>query len=191
MNEKHELRGVLRAARKAHVAGLAAATRALVLMRPPAVLVRAIPEGACVGLYHAVGAEAPARGYAKWFVENGRRVALPWFAGREAAMVFREWRDPWGDDGLEPGAFGVPQPDSSAEVVVPDWLIVPLVGFTATGDRLGQGAGHYDRWLAAHPDARAVGLAWDCQLCESLPMEPHDRPLLAVVTPTRLYGDLS
>jgi 5-formyltetrahydrofolate cyclo-ligase len=34
----------------------------------------------------------------------------------------------------------------------------------------------------------AIGLAWDCQLADDLPREPHDRPLLAVVTPTRLYG---
>mgnify|MGYP006195389569 FL=1 len=54
--------------------------------------------------------------------------------------------------------------------------------------RLGQGAGHYDRWLANNPPHAAIGLAWDCQLEESLPIEPHDVPLHAVVTPTRLYG---
>jgi 5-formyltetrahydrofolate cyclo-ligase len=72
--------------------------------------------------------------------------------------------------------------------VVPDVLFVPLVGFTADGGRLGQGGGHYDRWLEAHPETKAIGLAWDCQLADDLPREPHDRPLLAVVTPTRLYG---
>jgi 5,10-methenyltetrahydrofolate synthetase len=64
---------------------------------------------------------------------------------------------------------------------------VPLVGFTADGQRLGQGGGHYDRWLAAHPDTVAIGLAWDMQLADELPTEPHDRPLAAVVTPTRIY----
>jgi len=141
-----------------------------------------------VGVYHAMGAEASARGFARWFAENGRRVALPWFADRDADMAFREWRDPWDDAGLEPGPFAIPQPESDAGAVVPDWVIVPLLGFTADGDRLGQGAGHYDRWLAAHPQVQAVGLAWDCQLCEALPVEAHDRPLRAVVTPTRLYG---
>ncbi|MDE2403372.1 MAG: 5-formyltetrahydrofolate cyclo-ligase [Sphingomonadales bacterium] len=185
------MRARLREVRKGHVTGLPAATRALVLMRPPAVLARAIPEGATVGLYHAVGAEAPTRGFARWFQENGRKVALPWFATREAGMAFREWRDPWNDDGLVPGPFAMPQPGDDAGALVPDWVIVPLLGFTAAGDRLGQGAGHYDRWLAAHPGARAVGLAWDCQLVETLPVEPHDRPLEAVVTPTRLYGELA
>ena len=67
-------------------------------------------------------------------------------------------------------------------------LLVPLVGFTAKGDRLGQGGGHYDRWLEDREEVTAIGLAWDCQLTENLPVEPHDRRLDAVVTPTRFYG---
>jgi 5-formyltetrahydrofolate cyclo-ligase len=65
-----------------------------------------------------------------------------------------------------------------------------LVGFTQDGARLGQGGGHYDRWLAANRDAVALGLAWDCQLVDDLPVEEHDQPLRAVITPTRLYGGL-
>ena len=55
-------------------------------------------------------------------------------------------------------------------------------------ERLGQGGGHYDRWLAHHPDTIRIGMAWDGQLVDELPVEPHDVPLDAVVTPTRLYG---
>ena len=72
--------------------------------------------------------------------------------------------------------------------VFPDVLFCPLVGFSARGERLGLGAGHYDRWLAQHPPQLAIGLGWDCQLVEDLPVQPHDRQLDAVVTPTRLYG---
>jgi 5-formyltetrahydrofolate cyclo-ligase len=64
---------------------------------------------------------------------------------------------------------------------------VPLLAFTAGCARLGQGGGHYDRWLADNPDVTAVGLGWDGQLVEGLPLEPHDRLLRAVVTPTRLF----
>ena len=39
-------------------------------------------------------------------------------------------------------------------------VVVPCVGFTAAGHRLGYGGGHYDRWLAAHPHVVAVGVAW-------------------------------
>ena len=72
--------------------------------------------------------------------------------------------------------------------MVPDVLFVPLLGFTKNGGRLGQGGGHYDRWLAAHPDTVSIGLAWDAQLVDTMPLQEHDRGLSAVVTPTRFYG---
>ena len=102
-------------------------------------------------------------------------------------MLFREWSDPWDDDLLDEGPYGALQPGGPAPGLVPDALFVPLIGFTADGHRLGQGGGHYDRWLAAHPACLAIGLAWDCQLVDRLPVEPHDRRLNAVVTPSRIY----
>ena len=65
---------------------------------------------------------------------------------------------------------------------------MPLVGFTEQGDRIGQGGGFYDRWLAAHPDTLAIGMAWDVQKVDELPVEDHDMPLTAIITPTRIYG---
>ncbi len=181
------LRARLRKARRDHVAALPSATRALLFMRLPAPIAAIVPEGTLVGLYHATSEEAPTRGYARWLFENGRQIALPWFGARDAAMQFRLWLDPFDDAGLEPGPYGALQPKSDAEVIEPGVVFVPLLGFTARGERLGQGGGHYDRWLAANPAARAIGMAWDCQLRDDLPCEPHDRMLDAVVTPTRFY----
>lgn len=190
MEDKQNLRRELRAMRRDHVAALPRATRALLFLRPPAPVAALVPEGTLVGLYHAAPNEAPTRSYAKWLYENGRRLALPWFADREAPMAFRRWDDPFEDQGLEPGPFGALQPSAEAEEVIPGALFVPLVGFTAQGDRLGQGGGHYDHWLAGHPQVVPIGLAWDCQLVDTLPRESHDRPLRAVVTTTRFYeGD--
>lgn len=188
MTDKATLRATLRAARRAHVAGLDPATRGLILRHPPAPLLALIPEGATIGLYHATAHEAPAEHYARFFHERGHAIALPRFAHRNAAMEFAAWTDPWANDDGEVGPFGLMQPGSEAATLTPDVIFAPLLGFTETGARLGQGGGHYDRWLAAHPAAIAIGLAWDAQRVEDLPHEPHDRPLHAVVTPTRLYG---
>lgn len=185
---KQKLRQQLRAARRAYVSALPDVTRALLFRRPPAPILELVPEGATIGLYRADAYEAPASGYAKFFSEQGHQVALPWFADRAAPMQFRAHTDPFGESDLETGAFDLLQPNADAEQLVPDVLFMPLVGFTAAGDRLGQGGGHYDRWLEAHPGTVRIGLAWDCQLVESLPVEPHDVPLHAVVTPTRFYG---
>ncbi len=188
MTSKPILRKALRAARKAHVEGLPDAIRGLLFHRPPAPLLARIGDEAVIGLYHAGPFEAPAHGYAKFFHDAGHTLALPRFAGRDAPMAFARHTDPYGEADLEVGPFGMLQPAADAQPLVPDVLFVPLVGFTADGLRLGQGGGHYDRWLAEHPPALAVGLAWDVQLCDALPAEPHDRPLDAVVTTTRIYG---
>jgi 5-formyltetrahydrofolate cyclo-ligase len=185
---KQTLRKALRAERRRHVAALPDTTRALLFRVPPAPLAALIPEGAAIGLYRADPNEAPAAAYARHFLEAGHTIALPRFAMRDSAMEFARHSDPFEESDLETGPFGLLQPLPEAKALTPDVVIVPLVGFTADGRRLGQGGGHYDRWLSAHPDAVAIGLAWDCQLVEDLPHEPHDRPLSAVVTPTRLYG---
>lgn len=186
---KNALRNTLRAARKAHVASIDPRMMALMFKRPPSPVEALVPAGAVIGLYLAAPFEAPATAYARYFHEAGHKVALPWFESREAPMIFREWASPWVEELLEPGPWkGIQQPAADAQAVVPNVVFVPIVGFSATGQRLGQGGGHYDRWLAANPLARPIGLAWDCQLATDLPNESHDRPLHAVVTPSRIYG---
>jgi 5-formyltetrahydrofolate cyclo-ligase len=83
------------------------------------------------------------------------------------------------------GAFGAQVPETGEEIV-PELLIVPLVAFDRAGNRLGYGGGFYDRTLerlrAARPDTLAVGFAYSAQEAESLPLEPTDQTLDAIVT---------
>ena len=188
---KDELRKQLRQKRRDHVAAVPDAMRALVFHRPPEPLLDIIEKEAVIGLYRANPFEAPATSYAKFFLERGHEVALPRFANKNASMEFARHSDPFDEEDLEVGPFGLLQPFADAPVLQPDFLFVPLLGFTESGGRLGQGGGHYDRWLASHKDAKAIGMAWDCQLADELLMEAHDQPLWAVVTPTRLYGPFS
>ncbi len=174
--------------RRDHVAAQPDGIRALLFHRPPATLLARIGQDATIALYHATEHEAPTSGYAKFFHEAGHTISLPHFADETASMAFRQHSDPFAESDLTRGPFGLMQASSDAEIVIPDLLFVPLTGFTAQGDRLGQGGGHYDRWLAEHPGRITIGLAWDVQLCEALPVEPHDIPLDAIVTPTRIYG---
>jgi 5-formyltetrahydrofolate cyclo-ligase len=187
LDDKQLLRARMRKARREHVAALPDATRALLFLRPPAPIVRMLPAGGAVGLYHALAEEAPTLGYARWLHENGYTLALPWFADRTAPMRFRQWRDPWDAAELTPGPWGTLQPPADAPDLVPGLVFTPLVAFTRQGARIGQGGGHYDRWLADHPGTTAIGLGWDCQLIDDFATEPHDRMLHAVVTPTRIY----
>jgi 5-formyltetrahydrofolate cyclo-ligase len=186
--DKSDLRKHLRKARREHVAAQPQSIRALLFHRPPAPLLAKIGDEAVIGLYSATPDEAPTAGYARFFHEAGHTIALPHFTTADAPMLFRQHTDPHGQSDLETGPFAIRQPADDAPEVIPDVIFVPLVGFTEDCERLGQGGGHYDRWLAEHPGRIAIGLAWDVQLAEHLPVEPHDIPLDAVVTPTRLYG---
>jgi 5,10-methenyltetrahydrofolate synthetase len=73
---------------------------------------------------------------------------------------------------------------SDGPVVVPDVVLAPCVGYTASGWRLGYGGGYFDRWMTEHPHATVVGVAWSvCEIDEALwHPQPHDRALACVVT---------
>jgi 5-formyltetrahydrofolate cyclo-ligase len=65
-------------------------------------------------------------------------------------------------------------------------VVVPGVAFSQDGHRLGRGGGHYDATLAQMPRAVRLGVAFEAQLVAELPREPHDAPLDAVVTESRV-----
>jgi 5-formyltetrahydrofolate cyclo-ligase len=71
-----------------------------------------------------------------------------------------------------------------------DVVLVPGVAFTRTLGRLGQGGGYYDRMFPRlKPEAKRIGIAYDIQLADELPMDEHDVPMHAVVTEAGVFGD--
>ncbi|MGH8798134.1 MAG: 5-formyltetrahydrofolate cyclo-ligase, partial [Caldimonas sp.] len=68
--------------------------------------------------------------------------------------------------------------------VMPDVVLVPCVGYTESGWRLGYGGGYFDRWLAAHGQVCAVGVAWSVARLDEdeLVPQPHDMRLALIVT---------
>ncbi|WP_219892710.1 5-formyltetrahydrofolate cyclo-ligase [Aquisediminimonas profunda] len=112
-------------------------------------------------------------------VDMGRTIALPCLVGRATDLVFRKWHP---GDPMEQADFGFLQPLPSAEACSPDLILTPLVGFDRALNRLGQGAGYYDRSFAALPDSLRIGIAWSIQECDGLVPDPWDMPLDAVLT---------
>lgn len=187
-DSKKALRKELRALRKRYAEELPREVSALVFNRPPSPVLDLIPEGAVIGLYRSDPGEARSAGYIRFFFERGHTIALPRIVGLGRPMTFHRHTDPFGETDLEEGPLGLRQPRADAEELVPDALLMPLVGFTARGDRIGQGGGFYDRYLAEHPGTIAIGMAWDVQEVPELPLEPHDMKLNAIVTNTRVLG---
>ena len=111
-------------------------------------------------------------------IDRGIATVLPRVIARDAPMTFHHWLP---GDPLERGPLGVHQPVGGA-ALAPDLILAPLLGFDGALNRIGQGAGFYDRAFATLPDAVRVGLAWSVQQVPSIPADAWDVPLHAVAT---------
>ncbi len=109
----------------------------------------------------------------------GKRVAVP-KCGVGGAMEFFLID---GMDSLAAGAYGILEPTGGEIPAITEKTVcfVPGVAFTESGERLGQGGGYYDRFLERYPQMKTVGLCYACMLQTSVPSEPHDRRVDAVI----------
>ena len=113
----------------------------------------------------------------------GKRVCFPRVTGETLQFVAVD-----SVAELQCGSFGVAEPigDNVLPVQTIDLLVVPGVAFDQEGYRLGYGKGFYDRELARLTrTTTTVGLCYDFQLCEALPIEEHDQQLDYVITETQ------
>ena len=84
---------------------------------------------------------------------------------------------------LIPGRFGIREPAPAHSPKQLDLIVVPGLAFTAQGNRLGRGAGFYDRFLATLPPTTfKLGVCFEFQRVSSIPQEPHDVTMDAVVS---------
>lgn len=141
-----------------------------------------IPDNAVVALYHPIGDELDTKPLANALLDRGVSLALPVATKKPAPLIFRTFR---AGDALEAGAFGIQVPPSTAAEIRPDIIVVPLLGFTRAGERLGYGGGYYDRTLQALRGAggvTAIGFAFGAQEVDALPSGPLDQRLDWIVT---------
>jgi len=120
-------------------------------------------------------------------LSSGRCVALPAFSPGSGTYGARQIRDPHRD--LVAGRFGIREPSLDCPSVSPaalDLALVPGLGFTRNGLRLGRGGGFYDRLLRDTPAVRC-GVCRDEQVLDRLPAAPHDVTLQVVVTPSATH----
>lgn len=180
--EKRQLRQQMIAARQA----LPPAEREVLGRRAQQALVASswFQRARVVMLYLPIRGEVETAGIAAAARAGGKRLVLP----RVQREPRRLWLHLWVGE-PESGAYGIPEPDASWPLVQPgeiDLVVVPGVAFDRLGNRLGYGAGYYDRTLpeirSANPSARCVGLAYGLQVVERLPAAPHDVPLDGVAT---------
>jgi 5-formyltetrahydrofolate cyclo-ligase len=125
-------------------------------------------------------------------IADGKIVCYPLSHVRGRVLSFRSISS---ESELEPGRLGVREPANASELVPVqkiDLFVVPGLGFTQDGKRLGRGGGYYDATLEASSDhSRRIGLGFSEQVVEWVPTESCDIDMDLVVTESAIYRGLA
>ncbi|HUS27666.1 MAG TPA: 5-formyltetrahydrofolate cyclo-ligase [Kofleriaceae bacterium] len=150
-------------------------------------LVARFPKGEVIGLYAPKGTEVDTARIDAFARARGLRIAYPRVADNTKLLAFHETTI----EALEEGHFSLREPRADApslELSAIAAFIIPGLAFDRHGGRVGWGRGYYDVTLAAaNPQALRIGLAFECQLVEQVPRDPHDMHLHYVVTEAAVY----
>lgn len=141
--------------------------------------------------YIDVRSEVRTRSYIPKAMELGKKVIVPYCVKDELSLFPLETMEE-----LEIGAFKILEPkkelrekaEKQYDVKAVDLIIVPGVAFDKKGGRMGHGWGYYDKLLRkARSETPLVALAFECQLFEEIPMDPHDIFMDKIITEKAVY----
>ena len=119
-----------------------------------------------------------------WLLAAGSEVALPAVVDRKGPLEYRTWRP---GETLVDGVWNIPIPEKR-EVVVPQAVLAPLVGFDRECYRLGYGGGYFDRTLAAlTPRPWAIGVGFELSGLETIHPQDFDVPMDVIVTEVAVH----
>lgn len=135
--------------------------------------------------YVSFGSEVSTHTLIKEALAAGKRVAVPLCVREGRRLIPSEILD-FPDD-LRPGTWGILEPRPEClrplDPQLIDLVIVPGVAFDRKGNRLGYGAGYYDRFLKTlKPGTVTIALAFSEQIVPDVYAEDHDLPVDMVVT---------
>ena len=135
-------------------------------------------QASCLALYHAISGEVQTAGLIeKWYRE--KKILLPLIKGNDLQLLLYA-----GKESLKTGAFGISEPTEDCIAVQEreiDLIIVPGVAFDRQRNRLGRGKGFYDRLLSTL-DIPKIGVCYDFQLKDRIPVEPFDQKMDLIIT---------
>ena len=156
--------------------------------RITAVLHPLLTRPGVLGAYWPYRAEFDPQRLIESLVAVRRVVALPVVIDRHGPLEYRTWRP---GENLVSGVWDIPIPEKR-EIVIPEMVLAPLVGFDRTSYRLGYGGGYFDRTLAAlRPRPFAVGVGFAFQQLETIYPQPFDIPMDLIVTEADCSAPLS
>ena len=134
-----------------------------------------------IGFYYPIGSEILTQDIIQESLSNGKEVFLPKVVGKD--IEFRQIID---FSSLEKGSFDILEPkedckkDNNLDVA-----LIPTVGISFEGVRLGYGHGYYDKFLTNYKTT-SISLTLEKQLVKNIPKEEHDRIIDWIVTEDRI-----
>ena len=130
-----------------------------------------------IACYYPIGSEVLTQDIMQELLGDGKEISLPKVVGDDLSF-----RKIGGLKDLEKGEFGIMEPkENCQEVKEIDIVLVPTVGITKNGVRLGYGHGFYDRFLSKS-NAKTISLSYSKQVVKSIPFSENDVKIDWVVT---------
>ena len=142
--------------------------------------------------YVDVGSEVRTRDILANVLKTDKKIVVPWCNSDGELELFRLVSM----EELETGMFRIPEPCESLRHLPEkqvmagelDLIMVPGVGFDPRGARIGHGRGYYDKLLIhTRTDTSLVGLAFECQMFDEIPVAGHDVFMDKIITEDRIY----
>ncbi len=144
--------------------------------------VEALPEfqrARVVLLYWSMADEVQTHAFVeRWYKE--KTLLLPCVDGDDLRL--RQYTGPECMVAGEQFGIGEPSGEEWTDLDAVELIVVPGVAFDRQNNRMGRGRGFYDRLLKSTPNAVKVGVAYDFQILDSIPVEPHDVKMDRVIT---------
>tara|TARA_Y100000590_G_scaffold343650_1_gene392715 strand:+ start:101 stop:673 length:573 start_codon:yes stop_codon:yes gene_type:complete len=132
--------------------------------------------------YYPINYEVDILEFLKLASKRKYKIALPVIKS-SGGMLFRSWNF---NESLQVNKFGAPEPSDTKKKIIPDLIMVPLVAFDNSLNRIGYGKGYYDRFLQKiskiKKNSVSLGIAYSFQRCSAIPTNKHDFKLDYIFT---------
>jgi len=140
-------------------------------------------QSTTIGIYWPIRNEINLLHWARSLAHNPAvTLCLPVVVIPKEPLEYWRWTP---GEPTRPGVWNIPSP-VRRELLMPDLVLAPLVGFDLEKYRLGYGGGYFDRTLASsNPRPIAIGVGYDFSALETIFPEPHDIPMHAILTEQR------
>ena len=142
-----------------------------------------IKNARTIFIYISYASEVHTHALIKALLKAGKTLAVPKIVNSDdmVAETFSSWED------LVPGEVGLLTPANSEPCNEPfDVALIPGLGFTLSGHRMGFGRGYYDKWFAQNKVNHKIALAFEAQLVDEIPIEDTDVLMEKIVTEQRV-----